>query len=655
MAKVDLIKAAYLGKLGQTVGQHWNNIYYIREWVKPHDPMSPRQMEVRDRFKVANELANLGMAMNGGAGFWASNVKSEYGQRVKQAMEYVKNGYIGLGAVPLYPSSVKPNIFLNGIKAVKNDRGSIDLICEDIKKYNAPIEIGICIKCHDVVRNDDIMFSFRKNVSNVDGIIYNTEENEDYVVTNESELVGCSSQGNRDNVVYLMPQAITGDVWMDETTYTVATGDMIFGYDEEGYPYIQLPDYVQMRCVHTFSISGNFTLMTKATDESVDTIIGESTISIKSSQTAKSNRYSIIGADQRGINYVWKSGLSLQLTDVTVDIDESRKVMVAIQNEVTMKKIFTDDQLFNSGLDIYYYGCYRCISDSFGPCIYFQNYISQSTGQLFLKFDSFVFSADFSDFSVHCRYSAFISLFFHTTDVDFVTSDFGPYVFDNSDSPVISDYDARVKWEHNNVSYPSYIYHSDYELSGILCVDTDMYIATYDMARMRQYCNGIIVDNPIYFYEKDNVFVSYIMHNVRIFFTFHVKIFSDNIYIRSCNVSASVVGTDAVPVGLTSYFLLIKSFLFFDFLDPLNSEKIESEMTFNPSATMGVGIDVDGRSVPGFGYSFNFSPVPVRYSDISFSEKNKSSPRVYALIRDKYCSLKFSDFSFYPSVEFLYD
>ncbi|MGN1315534.1 MAG: hypothetical protein ACI4VW_00520 [Acutalibacteraceae bacterium] len=54
MGKLNLLKGAYFGKVGQTVGSKWKNQTTVRTYATPSNPKTDAQMTVRNAFKDLN-------------------------------------------------------------------------------------------------------------------------------------------------------------------------------------------------------------------------------------------------------------------------------------------------------------------------------------------------------------------------------------------------------------------------------------------------------------------------------------------------------------------------------------------------------------------------------------------------------------------------
>lgn len=59
MGKMNLLKANYEGKVGQTVGAKWKNLSTLRTFTKPSNPNTEAQQTVRSGFKAVNAFVAL--------------------------------------------------------------------------------------------------------------------------------------------------------------------------------------------------------------------------------------------------------------------------------------------------------------------------------------------------------------------------------------------------------------------------------------------------------------------------------------------------------------------------------------------------------------------------------------------------------------------
>lgn len=103
MAIQNILSGGFYGKLGEVVGQRWKNKRTLRSYVIPYDPKTPEQVENRNQFKVAVELAQEAMAVNKGSSAWKSPKTPEFSLRVKTAKLRLKNGATPEEALPLFP------------------------------------------------------------------------------------------------------------------------------------------------------------------------------------------------------------------------------------------------------------------------------------------------------------------------------------------------------------------------------------------------------------------------------------------------------------------------------------------------------------------------------------------------------------------------
>lgn len=56
MGELNLLKGAYTGKVGKTVGAKWKNLSTVRTFTKPANPKTEAQVSVRNAFKEINSF-----------------------------------------------------------------------------------------------------------------------------------------------------------------------------------------------------------------------------------------------------------------------------------------------------------------------------------------------------------------------------------------------------------------------------------------------------------------------------------------------------------------------------------------------------------------------------------------------------------------------
>lgn len=104
----NFIDGGFIGKVGNVVGQRWKDKRMIRTYVKGTQPNTPAQLESRQLFRVANQLAQQAMNINGHTGIWDTSQKPEYAQRVGLAYKRLRAGIPPEQALPLYPEGYVP-------------------------------------------------------------------------------------------------------------------------------------------------------------------------------------------------------------------------------------------------------------------------------------------------------------------------------------------------------------------------------------------------------------------------------------------------------------------------------------------------------------------------------------------------------------------
>lgn len=104
----NFIDGGFIGKVGNVVGQRWKDKRMIRTYVKGTQPNTPAQLESRRLFRIANQLAQQAMNINGHTGIWDTSQKPEYAQRVGLAYKRLRAGIPPEQALPLYPEGYVP-------------------------------------------------------------------------------------------------------------------------------------------------------------------------------------------------------------------------------------------------------------------------------------------------------------------------------------------------------------------------------------------------------------------------------------------------------------------------------------------------------------------------------------------------------------------
>lgn len=105
----NFIDGGFIGKVGDVVGQRWKDKKMVRAYVKGKQPNTPAQINVRDMFRQANQLAQEAMNINGHTGIWDTSKTPEYSQRVGLAFKRLKAGMSPGEALPLYPEGYNPS------------------------------------------------------------------------------------------------------------------------------------------------------------------------------------------------------------------------------------------------------------------------------------------------------------------------------------------------------------------------------------------------------------------------------------------------------------------------------------------------------------------------------------------------------------------
>lgn len=133
----NFIDGGFIGKVGNVVGQRWKDKRMIRTYVKGTQPNTPAQLESRRLFRIANQLAQQAMNINGHTGIWDTSQKPEYAQRVGLAYKRLRAGVPPEQALPLYPEGYVPPQDLQILSvALNEDQNTVTIILTDFASQN---------------------------------------------------------------------------------------------------------------------------------------------------------------------------------------------------------------------------------------------------------------------------------------------------------------------------------------------------------------------------------------------------------------------------------------------------------------------------------------------------------------------------------------
>lgn len=135
MAKQNFLAGNYIGKLGDTIGQRWKDKHIVRAYTKPKNPRTPAQQAMRADFKMANQLAQQAMNINGGQGLWDTSKTPEYSQRVGQAMRMLRQGVPPDQALPLYPVAPEQQANVTIASVTSNPNGRIIVKLDGYRQF----------------------------------------------------------------------------------------------------------------------------------------------------------------------------------------------------------------------------------------------------------------------------------------------------------------------------------------------------------------------------------------------------------------------------------------------------------------------------------------------------------------------------------------
>lgn len=133
----NFIDGGFIGKVGNVVGQRWKDKRMIRSYVKGTQPNTPAQLESRRLFRIANQLAQQAMNINGHTGIWDTSQKPEYAQRVGLAYKRLRAGMTPEQALPLYPEGYVPPQDLQIVSVTLNEvQNTVTITLTDFASQN---------------------------------------------------------------------------------------------------------------------------------------------------------------------------------------------------------------------------------------------------------------------------------------------------------------------------------------------------------------------------------------------------------------------------------------------------------------------------------------------------------------------------------------
>ncbi|GHU46462.1 hypothetical protein FACS1894200_00060 [Spirochaetia bacterium] len=117
MARISWIRDTLSGRLGSIVGSSWKGTSYVKQYTKPKDPKSDKQLVERGIFGCAVRLAHEATAVNGGDQCWQHLRNPEWQERVGLAKRRLDAGKSPGEALPLFPDGYKPDAVLTDVTA----------------------------------------------------------------------------------------------------------------------------------------------------------------------------------------------------------------------------------------------------------------------------------------------------------------------------------------------------------------------------------------------------------------------------------------------------------------------------------------------------------------------------------------------------------
>lgn len=108
MAIQNFLSGGFYGSIGKLTGRRWKNKRVVQTKFKPKNPRTPAQQEQRRLFTQGSALAKIAQQVNWKAPQFENPIRTDWNQRQSIAIDALKNGQTEWEALPLAPTTFKP-------------------------------------------------------------------------------------------------------------------------------------------------------------------------------------------------------------------------------------------------------------------------------------------------------------------------------------------------------------------------------------------------------------------------------------------------------------------------------------------------------------------------------------------------------------------
>lgn len=329
MAKLDFIAGGYRGKLGDTIGERWRSIIYVKAYTIPSDPRTAAQVLVRKKFAKAAKLVDISMQLNPDHKLWRTRGNINRAQRMKEAIANLNATDNETLSIPIIPSNTIPTSTITDISADYKTQGQTTLISETIQNADVHCIIGLYITGTQKSTGDATSIILHTEVfpnSNVIGAIL---DNDDFELDETSTVTGINEQKYTKDILYFPMQKIKGIVITPETSQTVQNGQMLFNYTQDGLLTIELPENIDIRREFDVTITINCVNMLNGQDIATFTATGIYSKNNKIIQISNSYKY------------VWAANKTIKFSCVAKDTSAGITLTIDDQTTSLKKKILS--------------------------------------------------------------------------------------------------------------------------------------------------------------------------------------------------------------------------------------------------------------------------------------------------------------------------